>query len=378
MNSDVIIFVCANDVVLSQLGEFLRTLRPTGKGGFKGKVVVLTDEINAKYQADLISWGCEIFISNLEWPKQFKKTIDKTVAFEYAKKRQRERRFIDRVYSRLRNGIFRRISAFNTLHRHVVYDIASITYLLRIVLGLKSSEWESFHRLWCRKHLSKLLMLNYLEENDVSDSSILIMADSDMILQSSISSILGKVESDQCVYVGLEEKDTLSAKVNTSSVYWSNILAYEKDFYKHLSFGENAHEINVGFSIGYSGAMRKVFEGWRSMMIDPQYADLWFCHPSHFWHEQDFFRAYLNMKPDMVRNIGADSVYHGCGRAAQTLAFNSESQNYYDAETGSVPAIVHFAGSDAKEMPSIKSYYSMRHVDYMDKYSKAIAEEVSL
>ena len=103
-------------------------------------------------------------------------------------------------------------------------------------------------------------------------------------------------------------------------------------------------------------------------MIDPDNFDLWFKHPYHFWHEQDFFRLTQNSNKGLFSFLSQQHIMHGCGRQVGFIFYDKNSNQYLNSKDSMKPFIIHFAGSDAKKSLPIRDQYGISISECMESY----------
>lgn len=356
------IFVCGNDATLPQLKLFLSTLRCSEKGNYHGKVTLLSDQLGDWSKAWLKNENVDFFVgdhSNL-LPQ---KLAEKIAIFEAAKFP------LPAPFWGALLKFVAKVGSFIPAKRRWYKGDDRRSFQLRLKIfsfllpriGLVATYADKVFLIWRRKHLSKFLLLQYMaREGSAHVNDMVGLLDSDLIFQDSVVR-LSEECSNSKVNVALEEYESLCIFPNPSPVYWSNLIARDFDFFEDLEFGEYAHEVNIGVTIGSSDLIQKMLSDLLSLMTRKNYFGLWTAHEQHFWHEQDFFRL-LYCQKEYFGVLTPDVVYHACGRAGDLLHEEQQGDDskYYiiKNERRIFPNIVHFAGQKRRKFQKIMAAYS--------------------
>jgi hypothetical protein len=218
---------------------------------------------------------------------------------------------------------------------------------------------EQSFRTYRNKHFSKLLLRSFLR-NSGQNYDRMILCDADMIFQTKIARVFDQLNDDR-IWVGNE----VNSIVPGTHIYGSNEQAKKFDIYERLSFGKDAHELNVGFVAGQVTAIATWMEDWQQLMFESGLEGLFTCHPEYYWHEQDFCRLLRDMDPGRFGVFGPELLVHVCNHGDRLLT-ETESRVFCLKETGEPPVVIHFCGGSWKAHEGLKREYERTREDVLN------------
>lgn len=348
---DLVVFN-GNDPQAGQIDLLVRSLRDPARGDFTGKVLLITTGISDALREHLARFDVEVFTSTMDEMRS--KPLARVLgAYELIKSDPGVR------------SLGRRLARFNLrpsrfkpaltrfVERYEERRATGCARRCRAPSGRAYTEEQladSFD-LYLRKHFTKLILVEAFAEVGASCERTLLL-DSDILFQGPVRKIFDAIQPNRLLVE--YEKEPISGDHHIAR---SNRCAKEHKFYPSLRFGDDAHELNVGFVGGFTGFLRSQLEVWRALMFDSGAEDLFICHTVAFWHEQDFFRLQHDLNPDHFSAAGKHLVYHAVHSAADDIEETGPLEFRLKAD-GVAPCLVHFAGGYWKRFGSVEAAYT--------------------
>lgn len=350
----------ANDPQLPQVELFLRTLRDPNQGAFTGDVCVLTTGVSDATQRHLERQGAQVFQNELAelFDLPFWRSI---AAYEISKPLPVPKWLRDLRRGRLKGRIIRRFlseSAHDRLKANWPRWVAHRTvHRARRDAALDAVLVDEF-KLYRNKHFSKLTLLHFFKEISIQYDT-LMLCDGDMIFQRPVDDLFALARDDR-IYIG-EEVNSITPG---TSIYKSNQEAKGSEIHQYLRYGIDAHEVNVGFLLGRTGALLTRVQEWRKLMFESGLGWLFIAHPLYFWHEQDFMRLHRDMNPDHFCTLSPHHIVHTCS-LGDRLIEETAPLVFQLRETGERPTVVHFCGGTWRLYTSVTAEYGRTVADVL-------------
>ncbi|MBC2606929.1 hypothetical protein [Pelagicoccus albus] len=329
-----------------QLKAFYETLRSERKGNFKGDICILSTSLTKPVQDFLSRDGIKYHIDPIEF--LFSSSLAKKIGlFEHVRN----------VVNTAFQSTCHHLSPYSDIAAQRCKEVAAISLFSRAIANREHTRiWQvtgkALFETYRNKHFSKLGILS-LFDSIRNDYDKILLCDGDMIFQRPVSELFELVNDDRA-YVG----DEINSITPGTGIYRSNRLAarlHPKKLSKDLSMGPNAHELNVGVILSRTNRMEQLMNEWKSIMFENGIEDLFYAHPSDFWHEQDYMRLLRDMNPEKFCNLPTTSLMHLCNQGNTVLR---EENGLFKMKSNEVlPTIVHFPGASWKNYHNIKSYY---------------------
>ncbi len=304
-----LICVNGNTPQTPQLDAFLETLRDPKRGDYQGRVCIVSTGISFAAKSYLSRYDVSFHEDRLNW-----------------------------LY-----------------HYNAWYVIAAFVraYWDRKVIAQPkalSNEFVVAFSDYRNKHFSKLGLLS-MPESLLDGVTHILFFDGDIMFQRPLREVLSVLEPGKFA-VSLEKTGIIEG----SHIYESNRLAETTPIGKFLRNGPNEHEVNVGFLAGEKENMLNLFCAWKRLMFEMDLEWLFTAHPHYAWHEQDFMRLLMCLRPRFFQRLLPDLVLHLCN-GGDELAQADDRGVFRLYESGVEPAIVHFAGGLWKDyLPWFRKY----------------------
>lgn len=341
MKNDLVVFN-ANDPQLAQVEFLVKSLKDPDRGAFDGTACLITTGISSSVRVFLEKQGVEVF----------ERTIHEVLDWEYASVLGAFEK-----YHMGQNPLWRRIAGKIAKAWPGVINVASHMFCGSVkrlaASNMRTSKGAEALRasfdLYHRKHFSKLNILPYLDENNGRFQRVLLL-DSDIIFQRPVEMLFSQIKPGR-VYVA----DELEPIIRDLPIARSNRLAKRFQIHRHLAYGEDAHEVNVGVVLADVTTFRHFMNLWTRLMFESGLEDLFIGDPQDFWHEQDFFRLLRDMHPHDFKSLDRNLICHAVHRAADDI---EDRDGLFRLKVdGEIPVLVHFAGGSWKRFTRIDQQY---------------------
>ena len=337
----------ANDPQLPQVELFLRTLRDPNQGAFTGDVCVLTTGVSDATKRYLECQDAQVFQNELV--ELFDLPCWRSIAAYELHKRIP----LSSTILRLRRVL--PASWYDQLEAYWIRLASQFTARRSLRDPHLDAQLVSEFRIYRNKHFSKLVMLHFLNGCGARYEKVML-CDGDMVFQRPVSDLFALVEDDR-LYVG-EEVNSITPGTH---IYGSNQLAKGSSIHRYLKYGEDAHELNVGFLLGRTDVLLLRVREWKKLMFESNLEWLFLTHPVYCWHEQDFMRLQRDMNPDHFCTLSPHHIVHTCN-LGDGLIKETAPLVFQVRETGEQPTVVHFCGGTWRPYTSVVREYQ-RTVD---------------
>lgn len=208
--------------------------------------------------------------------------------------------------------------------------------------------------------VGKPLMLKEYLSQRISEHSICLYCDPDVIATSSFDSLLGHITSEKVLFAGeLYPTEVRQHCRNQLKRAWRDAG------YPEVSM--NGPEVNTGIILGYREPLLGLLETWSEFICARSSNVLHFDSDAEgsAWHDQDFFRYLWRWKlRDSIQVLDFFTIPTTVPPTHRLISVEQDKE-YSDLLTirfpgcADEPAICHFAGGSWRMFPEVFNYYGM-------------------